>query len=434
MADVHLAVRDRGTEVKDLVAVKVPKEEVAENPEFVNMFLDEARLAARLDHPNIVKTLEVGEAVGTQFIAMEYLDGQSLSRIIANVPDLPLGMHLWIIADVLRGIDYAHQLTDDEGKPLNVIHRDLTPQNIVVTHDGVVKILDFGIARAEGRASQTLAGQFKGKVTYMSPEQAKGRELDRRADLFSVGVMIFEACIGERMWKGVKEVEVLATLLGRRHPRNPQMINPEIHDDLDAICHRALSVIDHRYQTASDLLKDLEAHLEEHVERPTREEIAELLKTRFAEKRAIVDARIEAKLKELAEAKLTGVSAPPKAKSEGPAPPPVPKKPPLPKKSGPVGELALVSDFPSMPPPPPIGAGEPTPRGAGILVSPDAAAALAKARASRPSHPAVVEEDAPASAEDEAAADRRHKIRMTAILVAAAIVASLLTLLVKQLF
>jgi serine/threonine protein kinase len=347
------------------------------------MFLDEARLAARLDHPNIVKTLEVGEADGTQFIAMEFLDGQSLSRIISNVPDLPLGMHLWFIADVLRAIDYAHQLTGDDGKPLNVIHRDLTPQNIVVTHDGDVKILDFGIARAEGRASQTVVGQFKGKATYMSPEQAKGRELDRRADLFSIGVMIFEACIGERMWKGVKEVDVLTTLLGRRHPRNPQMINPEIHDDLDAICHRALSVIDHRYQTAAEMLRDLEAHLEEHVERPSRAQVSELLKTRFAEKRAIVDARIEAKLKDLAAENTERQSA-------------------------------LVV---------PIGPGEPTPRGSKPLISEEDAALVAAMRRSTPSAPPA-----------EAAEARRNVVRLAAMLVAAAVVASLLTLLVQKLF
>jgi serine/threonine-protein kinase len=266
----------------------------------------------------------------------------------------------------------------------------------------------------------------------MSPEQAKGRELDRRADLFSVGVMIFEACIGERMWKGVKEVDVLQTLLGRRHPRNPQMINPDVHDDLDAICHRALSVIDHRYQTATELLHDLEGHLEEHVERPTREQISELLKTKFAEKRAIVDARIEAKLNDLAE-----------ENASMPAKPPAPPMAAMAAMADPSevldGDLLLERESAPPPPgPPPIGPGEPTPRSSKPLFSPQEAELVAAARAARalppsdreatPSEPTAEEAE-----EEEAAAARRHTIRLAAMLVAAAVVASLLTLLVQKL-
>ena len=298
MADVYLAAPQevRTPKTEDLVALKLPRKDIGDDPEFVAMFLDEARLAARLDHPNIVKTIEVGEADGTQYIAMEYLEGQPFSRIIPKLPDLPIEIHIEILLHVLAGIHYAHNLTDAAGAPLNVVHRDLTPQNIFVTYDGRIKILDFGIARAEGRSSKTRAGQIKGKVGYMSPEQAFGRELDRRADLFAIGVMLFEACTGKRMWEGVKDVDVLTTLLGRRHNRSPQLIKPDVPDDLDAICHRALSVIEHRYQTAAELLTDLERYVENNVARPSRELVAKTVSEAFAEKRATVRATIEAQL------------------------------------------------------------------------------------------------------------------------------------------
>jgi hypothetical protein len=301
MADVYLAAPTivRAPKVEDLIALKMPRKDVGDDPEFVAMFLDEAKLAARLDHPNIVKTIEVGESDGTQFIAMEYLEGQPFSRIIPKIPDLSLEVHIEILLHVLAGIHYAHDLTDDAGNPLNVVHRDLTPQNVFVTYDGQVKILDFGIARAEGRSSKTRAGQIKGKVSYMSPEQARGRELDRRADLFAIGVMLFEACTGKRMWEGVKDVDVLTTLLGRRHNRSPQLIKPEVPDDLDAICHRALSVIEHRYQTAAELLRDLERYADS-VERPSRETIAKTVRDAFQEKRATTRATIDAQLKKRA--------------------------------------------------------------------------------------------------------------------------------------
>ena len=380
MADVHLATRGTSTDPKDLVVVKVPKPEVCDDPEFSAMFLDEARLAARLEHPNIVKTLEVGEADGTQYITMEYMDGQPFGRVIQQIPDLPLNIHLSILADVLRAIDYAHELTDADGKPLNIVHRDLTPQNVLVTYDGVVKILDFGIARAEGRAAKTRQGQFKGKVTYMSPEQARGRELDRRADLFAVGVMLYEACTKERMWKGVKEVDVLTTLLARRHPRNPQLVDPTVHDDLDAICHRALSVIEHRYQTAREMMSDLEKYLNDNVEMATQQDIAEALQAAFADRRAVVQARIESKLKQLIEGGVR--ESKPEIETPAEKTPAPPNKPPPPVSAKQAAE------------PPPAGDEE------------------------KPGLPL----------------DQLGTVKMAAMLVAAALIASLLTLVVKSLF
>lgn len=300
MADVHLATPDRSARREDLVALKVPNEHVAEDFELTTMFLDEARIAARLEHASIVHTIEVGEASGAQFIAMEYLEGQTLSRITSEIPDLPLAMHLAILLDVLRAIEFAHDLKDAAGAPLNVVHRDLNPQNVFVTYDGIVKILDFGIARAEGRASRTRVGQLKGKIRYMSPEQAAGKPLDRRADLFAIGVMLFEACTRRRMWQHAKDLDVLRMLVARRHPRSPQSVAPEVHDELDAICHRALSAVEHRYQSAAELLRDLERHVEQHVRLPTREEIAVALAARFGKQRALTNAWIDVTLVELA--------------------------------------------------------------------------------------------------------------------------------------
>ncbi len=307
MADVHLATPERSPRREDLVALKVPNEHVVEDAELSAMFLDEARIAAQLNHPNIVRTIEVGQRGSAQYIAMEYLEGQTLSRIASALPDLPLRIHLAILLDVLRAIELAHDLKDPSGAPLNVVHRDLTPQNVFVTYDGITKILDFGIARAEGRSSRTRVGQLKGKVRYMSPEQASGLDLDRRTDLFAIGVMLFEACTRRRMWQEAKDLDVLRTLVARRHARSPQSVVPEVPDELDAICQRALSALEHRYQTASELRRDLERYAEQHVELPTREEIAAAIAPPFAKERALTKTWIEVTLDEIAAGRDLGV-------------------------------------------------------------------------------------------------------------------------------
>src|SRR5689334_3257328 len=174
MAEVYLAVVRGPAGFNKLVVVKQIRPQLAEDPEFLAMFLDEARLAARLSHPNVVQTNEVGQEGERHFLAMEYLDGQPLSRInqrLGPKGGLPLVMHLRVIADLLGGLHYAHELSDYDGTPLGVVHRDVTPHNIFITYDGVVKVVDFGIAKARDALTLTKVGIIKGKIAYMAPEQ-----------------------------------------------------------------------------------------------------------------------------------------------------------------------------------------------------------------------------------------------------------------------
>src|SRR5512133_824440 len=195
MAQVFLALAKGVAGFNKLVVIKQIHAELAEDPDFVRMFLDEARLAARLNHPNVVQTNEVDHDNKRYFIAMEYLEGQTLNRVFNRMGRdpklLPLGHRLRLVADGLAGLHYAHELKDYDGKALGVVHRDFTPHNIFVTYNGVVKVVDFGIAKALNSSSQTQSGVLKGKVSYMAPEQARGERVDRRADIFSVGMILW---------------------------------------------------------------------------------------------------------------------------------------------------------------------------------------------------------------------------------------------------
>src|SRR5215468_3006277 len=189
MADVYLAVVQGPAGFNKLVVIKKTRSELTRDPEFIAMFLDEARLAARLNHPNVVQTHEVGQEGDRYFIAMEYLDGQPLNRIRARAgSSFGVNLQVRVLADVLAGLHHAHELCDFDGTPLGVVHRDATPQNVFVTYDGLIKVVDFGIAKAVDSSAETRTGVVKGKVTYMAPEQAKGDRVDRRADIFAVGV------------------------------------------------------------------------------------------------------------------------------------------------------------------------------------------------------------------------------------------------------
>ena len=215
MAEVFLAVVHGRAGFNKLVVLKRTLPDFSLEPEFVTMFLDEARLAARLNHPNVVQTYEVGQDGNRYFIAMEFLDGQPLNRVLRvgkNGVALPQALYVRILADALAGLHHAHELTDFDGTKLQVVHRDVTPHNLFVTYDGHVKIVDFGIAKAAGAAQETRHSTIKGKIAYMPPEQASGGKIDRRADIFSVGVMLWEAVAGLRMWKGVDQYAVVNRL------------------------------------------------------------------------------------------------------------------------------------------------------------------------------------------------------------------------------
>lgn len=245
MADVHLASTTGPAGFTKLVVIKTLREDLAEDRTFVEMFYSEARLAARLQHPNVVQTYEVGEQGGCPYLAMEYLQGQPLHRVLARLGNAPnvdrarnLRLQLRVISDTLSGLHYAHELVDYDGTPLHVVHRDVSPQNVFVTYTGHVKLVDFGIAKMAGMGVDTRSGVVKGKPSYMAPEQVTAGKIDRRADIYAMGVMLWEALMGRRMWEGASELSVLGKLSLGQLPKLDEVAVPSAH--LRAICEKAL--------------------------------------------------------------------------------------------------------------------------------------------------------------------------------------------------
>ncbi|WP_394836478.1 serine/threonine protein kinase [Pendulispora rubella] len=304
MARVHLAALRGPSGFHKLVVLKSLRRYLSSDPEFQAMFLNEARLAARLNHPNVVQTYEVNEEGGVPIIIMEYLDGQPLSQILSRARKrgvrMPVAMHLQVLADTLAGLHHAHELEDFDGQKLDLVHRDVSPQNVFITFDGCVKILDFGIAKAmAAQGMETQAGKLKGKIRYMAPEQVLGK-VDRRADIFSVGVMLWEACTGEPLWKGESDVRIMHKLVdGTIPPPHTQKAN--ISQSLERICMKALAPHpDDRYATAADCANALDDELRRtnaHI-RPC--EIGAFVSELFSDVRAARKAAIEAQLGKLA--------------------------------------------------------------------------------------------------------------------------------------
>ena len=312
MADVFLAVSHGAAGVAKLAVLKEPRPEMAADPDLMGMFLDEAGLAARLNHPNIVQTYEVGQDGARYFIAMEYLEGQPLNRIrskLKNTGGFPLAMQVRVLAEALAGLHYAHELKDYDGRPLNVVHRDVTPQNIFVTYNGHTKLVDFGIAKAESSAVSTRTGVLKGKMSYMSPEQARGDKVDRRTDIFAAGVLLWEAVAGKRMFKGLSDVVLLGKIThGELVPIRE--VVPGVPAELERIIGRALAFKpDDRYPTAAEMQAELEHYLGESTERTSPAALASLMTESFREEREKIQAVIELQLRQV-EPRATAESLP----------------------------------------------------------------------------------------------------------------------------
>ncbi len=310
MADVFLAVAQGPVGFNKLQVIKRLRPNLAEEPEFLAMFLDEARLAARLNHPNIVQTNEVGEVAGQYFIAMEYLDGQPLHRIIhrgAKNGALTRGMGLKILADALAGLHAAHELADYDGSPLRVVHRDASPHNVFITYEGQTKVVDFGIAKAATRSADTRAGVLKGKIGYMAPEQARCESVDRRADVFSIGVILWEMLSGGRMWKGMSDVEILDQLM---HGRIPDIatVRGDLSPELVEIVRRSLApnVVD-RYSTAFEMRHQLLDELAREGDRVGEESIGVLVSSLFQDKRQQLKGILEKQLSGLKTGQFEGI-------------------------------------------------------------------------------------------------------------------------------
>jgi predicted Ser/Thr protein kinase len=315
MGVVYLGIARGPGGFRKILVLKVLKPELAEQPAFVAMFLDEARLAARLAHPNVVQTHEVGSAEGRPYLAMEYLEGQTLHRILRRSKrcgaPLPLADHLQVLIDVLAGLHHAHELLDDEGAPLGVVHRDVSPHNVLVTYDGQVKVVDFGIAKALDSSSETRTGVLKGKVSYMAPEQTRGDAVDRRADLFAVGVMLWEAVTGRRLWLGKSEVAILQERLAARVPR-PRDVRPDVPEALERIALRALADDPSgRYATAAAMRADLEDFVREaHLDAGRGRDLGASVAALFADARALTRSLLDAQRRALRDGEDAGASVP----------------------------------------------------------------------------------------------------------------------------
>ena len=292
MGIVYLAVAQGPGGFSKLLVIKELKAELVDDQGFLAMFLEEARLAARLSHPNIVQTFEIGQDDSRPFMVMDYLDGVSLSRLLRRKSPLwTRNYHLRVIADVLQGLHYAHTLTDFDGTPLGIVHRDVTPHNVFVTFDGQAKLVDFGIAKALDTRIETRTGILKGKPAYMAPEQITGA-VDPRSDVFSAGILLWEAAAGQRMWSKKNDVEVLASMLRGDTPKLRD-VAPDAPDALVAIVERATAQKpDDRFADAAALHEALEAFLATEPVVTMREVgrvVADIFEADRARTRAVID-------------------------------------------------------------------------------------------------------------------------------------------------
>jgi serine/threonine protein kinase len=262
MAEIYLAWAVGLQGFQKQVVLKRILPQFADNEDFVRMFLDEGRLAATLHHSNIVQVYDIGSVDGQYFLTMEFLHGQDARQVTkalkAREQPLPLPHALAIMIGVLAGLHYAHERVVD-GQPLNIVHRDVSPQNVFVTFDGGVKLLDFGIARASSRLGETRSGTLKGKICYMSPEQCSGQWLDRRSDIFAAAIMLWELTTGRRLYSRDCDFEVIAKIKDEDAPL-PSAFCSNYPPALEHIVHKGLKRSrDERYATAEEMQLDLEA-------------------------------------------------------------------------------------------------------------------------------------------------------------------------------
>lgn len=257
MATVHLGRLLGPVGFSKTVAIKRLHGNLARDPEFVSMFLDEARVAARIQHPNVVSTLDVAAMDGEVFLVLDYVQGESLSRLLKAMRGREARPELRIVSSVmvnaLHGLHAAHEATDEHGRPLEIVHRDVSPQNILVGVDGVARVLDFGVAKAAGRLQSTRDGQLKGKLSYMAPEQVRGEAVDCRTDIYAASVVLWEGLTGRRLIQSQNEAQVLHEVLSAAFPA-PSQVASWIPPHMDAVVMRGLAPSpEQRFATAREM-------------------------------------------------------------------------------------------------------------------------------------------------------------------------------------
>ncbi|WP_257457964.1 serine/threonine protein kinase [Archangium lipolyticum] len=285
MAEVFLAHHSGQDGFDKPVVIKRIRPHLSRQPAFVRMFLNEARLAAQLNHPNIVQIHDLGKVGDSYYIGMEYLFGRDMRRVVPKAESLgipfPMVYALKIASSVCEGLYYAHQKVDLYGAPLNIVHRDVTPENIFVCFDGSVKVLDFGIAKAANRVEQTRAGELRGKLSYLSPEQCLGKPLDHRSDIFSLGAVLYEWLTGFKLFTGESDVAVMRSIVdGKVYA--PSYFRADIPEPVEAILMKALERDrDKRYPTAWHFQQDLDRFLNTYEFTPTHLHLSNFLKQLF---------------------------------------------------------------------------------------------------------------------------------------------------------
>jgi len=282
MAELYLARVEGLRGFEKLVALKLVLPHLADDPDFVSMFLDEARLAATLDHPNVVHVIDVGRFGRDHFFAMEYVHGEDLRSVVRRARDgIPLGCALAIVAGVAAGLHHAHERRGPDGTPLGLVHRDVSPANVILTYDGAVKVVDFGIARVGARSKATRLGVVKGKSGYMSPEQCRGEPVDRRGDVFGLGILLWELTVGRRLFLGEHDYAVMSKIVFGLVP-HPCEIVPDYPQELANVVMRALHRDpDRRQPSALAFALELEAFAHEAHLRVTASALAEFMTALF---------------------------------------------------------------------------------------------------------------------------------------------------------
>jgi len=281
MAELFKA-QQRGVQgFQKIVAIKRILPHFSDNEDFVTMFIDEAKLAAQLTHPNIAQIFDLGKAGSSYYIAMEYVNGRDLRTLLRKVREcgipFPEQVAAFVVMKVAAALDYAHRKRGFDDRELKLVHRDISPQNVILSTEGAVKLVDFGIAKAASKASHTVAGALKGKLLYMSPEQATGQPLDNRSDLYSLGLVLFELLTGERCFQADSELGVLEKVrLGR--VSDLLSLNPKVSKEMAAIVNRALQKsVDHRYPSARFMERDLRDYLQRQGTPITEHDVAEYM-------------------------------------------------------------------------------------------------------------------------------------------------------------
>jgi eukaryotic-like serine/threonine-protein kinase len=287
MAEVWLARQKGPMGFEKLVAVKRLLPHLQGEDQFVRMFLDEARIAARINHANVVQIFDLGQVDDNYFIAMEYLVGECLARVMGEgakrQQPLPELLSAMVVSQMCKGLHHAHSLRDARGTPLCIVHRDVSPQNVVLLYDGSVKLLDFGIAKARQRLAETTTTGMKGKYAYMSPEQCSGSSVDHRSDLFACGVVLWECLTRRRLFKHQSKLMVLKMIL-EGHVAPPSRVNPQVPAALDEICLRALAKsADERYSTGEEMSAAIDGVLSEAHEFTGPSQLADYMVTVFGE-------------------------------------------------------------------------------------------------------------------------------------------------------